>query len=403
MYRDHSTCRACGSLLVDDVFSLGIQPLANDFHKPGQSRNGFAPLKIYLCDHCSLAQLSVVVDPDTLYGHYSYVTSTSETMKRHFESLRKDIEAEAKFFSVVEIGSNDGALLEYLGTKWGTACIGVDPAANLAEIAAKRGVRNIVSVWDEDAAKDALRILGGVYIVIARHVFAHTDNWKDFMRCIELVSNPETVVCIECPYAGDMLEKYEWDTIYHEHLSYVTVKSIDRLLSGTAFHLHKIIRYPVHGGSFLFMLRHNDHGSIRDISVDELIGSENIDSQAWKAFATQSSWQMMQLSEYVRKLVDDGKTVVGFGASAKCTVAVNACGFTREHLRFITDTTPQKQGCYCPGTSIPIVPQSDLLAHQPDYAVCFAWNYREEILKSQEEYRKRGGKFIFFVPKLEVV
>src|SRR5215831_9863017 len=160
MYRDHSVCRACGRGLTDTVFDLGIQPLANDFRLPKDERNGFAPLKVLFCEECALGQLSVVVNPWVLYDNYAYITSRSETMKRHFEQLKKDIASEIKndtiIPGVVEIGSNDGALLEYINAVWECPVIGIDPAENLAGDASNRGVKNIISVFDEESAKDAL-------------------------------------------------------------------------------------------------------------------------------------------------------------------------------------------------------------------------------------------------------
>jgi novobiocin biosynthesis protein NovU/D-mycarose 3-C-methyltransferase len=380
-----------------------VQPLANDFRKPAEERSGYAPLKVLLCKDCSLAQLSVVVNPSILYDYYSYVTSPTETMRRHFAAITKDIVEENRHGNVLEIGSNDGSLLEFLYTNGFNKCIGIDPAENLATAASKRSVRTITSLFDSDSARSAKELLGHVDTVIARHVFAHIDNWHSFIALIDSIAHQNTLVCIECPYCPDMLEKHEWDTIYHEHLSYMTVKAMNTMLSDTAFHLHRVIKYPIHGGSVMLMLRRNDHSSIRDISVDELLQTETVNQQEWKLFAAESEFQILQLRQYVEKLIQEGKTVVGFGASAKSTVAINACVFTRKELRFVTDTTELKQGRLCPGTDIPVVSEDELLIQQPDYAVCFCWNFRESVLKSQEEYRKRGGKFIFFVPKLEVI
>lgn len=403
MQRDHSSCRACGSSNLVRVFDLGVQPLANDFRNPGEMRNGFYPLKVLFCRDCSLAQLSVVVDPSVLYDNYPYVTSDSETMRQHFNTLRSDIVSEGGCGPLLEIGSNDGLFLSYMQQNGFTTALGIDPAANLATAASRRGVKTISALFDEESAKDAVRAIGQVNTIVARHVFAHTDDWKQFVRCVELISNPNTLVCIEVPYCGNLLSRCEWDTIYHEHLSYVTVKSMAALLRDSDFHLHRIIQYPVHGGAMLFMLRHNDHESIRHVSVDEWLAKESIGLDEWKAFEVASMRQINELGVYVHKLNSEGKTVCGFGASAKSTVAINAAHLCHHTIDFITDTTPQKQGRLSPGSMIPIVPQERLLETMPNYAVCFAWNYREEILRRNEEYRKRGGKFIFFVPKLEVV
>lgn len=403
MLRYHSRCRACRSTNLVPVFDLGTQPLANDFKTKDEEHSGCAPLKVLFCKDCSLAQLSVVVNPSILYDYYSYVTSPTDAMKRHFEAITKDIVDENRKGRVVEIGSNDGSLLAHLNANGFDRSIGIDPAENLAVAASKRGVQTITGLFDSDTAKAAKQVLGHIDTIIARHVFAHVDDWHKFIWAIDGISHQNTLVCIECPYCLDMLNKREWDTVYHEHLSYVTLKAIERLLSDTAFHLHRVIKYPIHGGSLMMMLRRNDHASIPDISVSEFLQAEDITLEKWKEFETDSEFQAFKLRSYIRGLILAGKTVVGFGASAKSTVAINACELDRSDLRFITDTTEWKQGRLCPGTDIPIVSQDELLKQQPDYAVCFCWNFRDTVLETQAEYRKRGGKFIFFVPKLDVV
>lgn len=402
MYRDHHTCRACGNQELIPVFDLGIQPLANDFRKPGEARNGFAPLQVLFCPKCTLAQLSVVVDPVILYEDYPYVTSPSQTMKHHFDRLSADIELQSGHGTLVEIGSNDGLFLKHLSESGWQQLVGIDPAVNLSPAASARGVRTINSLFDEQSAKDALRLLGEVDAVVARHVFAHIDNWKEFVRCLEVMSNTNTTVYLECPYALDILNHCEWDTIYHEHLSYVTIRSMEALLKDTKFHLHKVTAFPVHGGAIVMTLRRNDSTAQRDRSVDDYLEREKITDRSWFDFTANACQQIRDLKAKVLELHFEGKTVCGFGASAKSTVAINAAGIAGL-IQFITDTTPQKQGRLSPGTDIPIVPPEELLARQPDYAICHCWNFRSEVLKNNEEYLKRGGHFIFFVPRLEVV
>jgi novobiocin biosynthesis protein NovU/D-mycarose 3-C-methyltransferase len=402
VYRDHHTCRACGNQELIPVFDLGIQPLANDFRKPGEARNGFAPLQVLFCPKCTLAQLSVVVDPVILYEDYPYVTSPSQTMKHHFDRLSADIELQSGHGTLVEIGSNDGLFLKHLSESGWQQLVGIDPAVNLSPAASARGVRTINSLFDEQSAKDALRLLGEVDAVVARHVFAHIDNWKEFVRCLEVMSNTNTTVYLECPYALDILNHCEWDTIYHEHLSYVTIRSMEALLKDTKFHLHKVTAFPVHGGAIVMTLRRNDSTAQRDRSVDDYLEREKITDRSWFDFTANACQQIRDLKAKVLELHFEGKTVCGFGASAKSTVAINAAGIAGL-IQFITDTTPQKQGRLSPGTDIPIVPPEELLARQPDYAICHCWNFRSEVLKNNEEYLKRGGHFIFFVPRLEVV
>lgn len=410
MYKPHTHCRACGYASLGDqgvksstgnklieVFDLGVQPLANDFCRAEDLSSGYAPLKVLLCPHCSLGQLSVVVDPAILYRRYSYITSTSAMMRDHFDQLIKDIAVEACGNSVLEVGSNDGRLLFEMKDR-GYSVLGVDPAENLAEQARSNGVPTQTGFFCEDLA----RVLPTSDIVIARHVFCHVDDWHDFVRGLESVVHEESIVCIEVPYAGDMLRGCEFDTIYHEHLSYLSIRSVMVLLDKTRLRLHKILRYPIHGGAILLMLRHKDSDiTAPHPSVVEFV--EGITLSDWRKFAVDARDQINRLSATVRSFIAQGKRVAGLGASAKSTVWISACGFTRREIAFIADNTPQKQLTVSPGTDIPVVDEGAILRDLPDYVVMWAWNYRAEILEKFALARSKGVKFIVPVPRIEVV
>lgn len=409
MYTPHKYCRACGygtpgasgiksgpSPQLVEAFDLGIQPLANDFASPNEEHAGYAPLKVMFCPACSLAQLSVTVRPEILYRNYSYVTSPSAMMHAHFEQLIKDIGSENTGTSVLEIGSNDGKLLLQMKDS-GYSVLGVDPAENLAEIARKSGVPTQTGFFDDDLA----RVLPQSDIVIARHVFCHVDIWQDFIKGLEAVMSPDSIACLEVPYAGDLLKKCEFDTIYHEHLSYLTIRAVQALLDQSGLHLHRIIRYPIHGGALLLILRKNEcplalHESVCDFKEDITISD-------WKAFAVEAKEQIGRLRATVDSLLAQGKRVAGLGASAKSTVWINACGFNRKHIGFISDTTLQKQWRMSPGTDIPITDEGAILRELPDYVVMWAWNYREEVLQRFSLARSKGVKFIVPVPRVEIV
>lgn len=409
MFRLHNHCRACNYAFhgaggnrnptekLIEVFDLGIQPLANDFTKPGEAQAGYAPLKVLFCPRCSLAQLSVVVDPSILYSHYAYVTSPSAMMREHFERLIKDIAAETDSKGVLEIGSNDGRLLALMQER-GYSVQGVDPAENLSAAARERGVPTQTGFFGEDLA----RVLPQFDIVIARHVFCHVDDWHDFVRGLEAVSHAETLICIEVPYAGDMIKQCAFDTIYHEHLSYPTIKAVRALLKDTSLQLHRIIRYPIHGGAILMMLRRKDTES--QPCSQTFLNEENITVEDWQKFSKQAHNQIFLLQMTVVKLCSDGpKRIAGLGASAKSTVWINACNFTRKEIDFIADNTPQKQLTFSPGTDIPIVDEGAILRELPDYIVMFCWNYQVEVLEKFALARSKGVKFIVPVPEIKVV
>lgn len=401
-YKIKTTCRACSSNDLKPVFDLGVQPLANDHKKPGESSQGFYPLAVNLCGRCGLAQLSVVVDPKVLYSNYSYVTSASETMHRHFQRLFQDIESEGAAKTMVEIGSNDGRLLRFAATR-GWNVLGIEPAKNLAKMSEDSSIPTLNLFFDMQAGHAAQVRMPLPGLILARHCFAHMDDWLEFMHGIEVLATKDTLIAIEVPYVKDLLERVEFDSVYHEHLSYVSLKPIVHLLKATPFHIHRIIRYGIHGGALLLMLRHNDSGIQPHLSADEFLAEENITKTHWKAFAVEAHEKIAALCKLVGGLVNEGKIVSAFGASAKATVLINAMHIYKNNIQFVTDNSPLKPGCLLPGTGIPIIEEGQMLSEHPDVVLCTAWNYREEILAKNSKYRSRGGKFIIPGKTLEIV
>lgn len=383
------------------VFDLGLQPLANDFAGPDEAHSGYAPLRVMFCPRCTLAQLSVVVDPEILYRRYSYVTSISETMLDHFQKLMSLLSGETTGTSVLEIGSNDGRLLQYMQSHGMRVC-GIDPAQNLCEIANSMNLRTVCGHFNKETARSTQSCFGSFDCVLARHVFCHVDNWREFIESLSEVTHPDSIVGIEVPYCVDMLNRGEFDTIYHEHTSYMTVQAMDALLKGSSFRIYKIVRFPIHGGAIMMLLCHRDSQRSTDESVAAYL-KEQVTTQTWSEFSALARTNIEELKKFVSEKVSLGSTVVGFGASAKSTVFINACRFTRTQIRFITDTTPQKQWKLSPGTDIPIVDEGAILRELPDYAVCFAWNFRDEIVAKNTLARSKGVRFVFPIPRLEIV
>ena len=235
--------------------------MANDFKDDTEERAGYAPLEVMFCPQCHLGQLSVVVRPDILYADYPYVTSRSQMMMDHFDRLITDIEEEKAFGAVVEIGSNDGLFLNHCQNRGASYVLGVDPARNLAHIAEEHGIHTVCGFFTKGEIPDLIRSKCiDPTVVVARHVFCHVDDWKGFVQGLDQLMTPQTLACIEVPYVGDFLDRGEFDTIYHEHLSYLSLKSVEWLLRNTGLHLHRVIRYKIHGGAVLLMLRRNDSG-----------------------------------------------------------------------------------------------------------------------------------------------
>ena len=393
-------CRACESKLTP-VFDLGRPHLANDFRRAGEGKAAAYPLKVLLCPKCHLAQLSVMVDPAILYSKYAYRSSESATMKAHFDTLYRDLKAYTPIKRVLEIGSNTGALLKRFTELGAGLVMGLDPAQNMVAIAQANFIRTIAGFFSKKWAEFYVGNIIPPDLILARHVFCHVDDWQDFIAGLELLATPETVVAIEVPYCNDMLSTGAFDTIYHEHLSYMTITAMDELLTNTGFELIALKFYPVLGSSILMLLKLK--GATVEGPVELQLELETAIDYAleWRLFGERVAGTMQDLKNLVKTERGKGKIICGYGASAKSSVWINACGFDRDDIAFITDTTPEKQGTFSPGTLIPIVTPDRL--KDADLAILFAWNYEKEIIAQEKEFRAQGGKFIIPVPALRVV
>lgn len=395
-YKPHSVCRACGNPSLIPVFDFGKpMPLANDFTKPGEVRQGYYPVEVLFCDKCSLSQLSAVVDPEILYRNYAYTTGNSDTIRRHFERLFKDLESEVPHGGTLcEIGSNTGLLLAFAKNRGYRVC-GIDPAQNLAAVAEQSDLHTVIDFFGPVAAEVAKDRIGHPAIILARHSLAHCDDWREWFSALEILAGKDTIIAIEVPWVNDTLRRAELDQLYSEHLSYISLHSILYLLRGTPFQIHRVSHYSIHGGALLIMLRHKDSKIEPHLSADEYLAEDAVTVEHWRKFSDEAHTNIDKLRKLVREHVSAGKRVCGFGASAKGTVWTHACGFNEKDLLFVSDNSPFKPGCLVPGTKIPVIEQDEFLSEHPDIAVCWAWNFKTEIMEKQKKWRDRGGKFIF--------
>lgn len=415
MYKLRLSCRACGygasntphgiksgsgAEKLIPVFSLGLQPLSNDFCSDLDEHHGFAPLEVLFCPRCSLAQLSATVRPDILYSNYKYVTSTSDTMLRHFENLYAALNERATSMDkILEIGSNDGAHLNWLACKGHKVC-GIDPAENLHPDT----VESICDVLCSGSAELArFKLEGPADVVIARHVFCHVDDWYGFMKALENVTHPESLIAIEVPYVGHLLEQNQFDTIYFEHTSYMSLKAIVALLERTNFALHDVIDFDIHGGVICLIIRPKASQSSPNPEALKRVDAENITEGDWQHFNQDVKALICELKITVARARAQRKVGCAYGASAKCTVLLNACGFTRKDIAFVADTTKLKWYKNVPGTDIPVVDDGALLREMPDFALMTCWNFRKEVLQKNKLYTDKGGKFIVPIPEVEIV
>ena len=263
--------------------------------------------------------------------------------------------------------------------------MGIDPASNLSgTIELGDNVTLISAFYGKDEFLNrpvfdpAIPGVQEFDTILARHCFCHQE-WHPFLRRLVDDSHKDTLVCIEVPYAPDLLARAEFDSIYHEHTSYLTLKSVVAALKGFPFHLHGVLKYGIHGGAVLVMLRHNDSGITPHLSADEMLAEENVTEESWNRFKELADEKIHRLRVLVGGFRNERKIVSIFGASAKSSVMISACGFTRKDIAFITDNSPLKPGRLAPGTDIPVIEEGEMLSQHPDYAICGAWNYRTEV------------------------
>jgi novobiocin biosynthesis protein NovU/D-mycarose 3-C-methyltransferase len=383
----------------------------NDFLKP-EDVSGYKislPLRVVLCTDCSLVQLAETVDPKILYSHYAYVTSTSKTMDTHLNKMMSHLLTTARLGAgskVLEIASNTGVFLKKFKEQ-GCEVLGVEPAANIADVALATAIPTRKEFFNSATAKKLKVEWGSADLILGRHVFAHIDDLKDLIVGLAEISHDETLIAFEVPYVVDFFEHTEYDTIYHEHLSYVSVASIEALVKDSPFILSRVDHYPIHGGSILFHLRLRSskakpHGSVASALQNEK-QMKLAEPATWENFAQRVNHIRTELPRLLRKLKSEGKRIIGYGASAKGNTLLNTCGITTKELDYIIDNTPFKQNKIAPGSWIPVRPPETLLKDQPNYALLLAWNFAPEIIKRETEFQKRGGRFIVPVPEPKIV
>lgn len=415
MFTPHNSCRACGfgppanthycklgsskDKLVS-ILDLGPMPLANSFSRGLAPRPGYYPLHLLACPRCGLGQLSVTVDPATLYSNYLYVTSTSQTLDDHILLLHDWLKHLNDFKTVMEVGSNDGRVLKKLRSLGASFVVGVDPATNLAGAANSDGVQTVNRMFDDEAADHVARIMTPALpdLILARHVFCHCEDWRGFLKSALRIANPSTMLCIEAPWAHDTIEKVEWDQIYHEHLSYITLKSVQHLVEGSGWSVYAVRRFGIHGGVLAIVLVPDAAKTNPLPCVQDYLAQERCGIPDWQIFADKAEKQQQDMRALIEGIVGCGKKIVGYGATAKATTWANVLKLDSSKVYGFYDCTPSKHYTTVPGTDIQVIPEGGFYVDNPDYAIVWAWNFAEEIIRKNAKWHSDGGRFIVPVP-----
>lgn len=402
-------CRGCRKGIVKEFFSLGSQPLANvlpgskDLSYPDQT----FPLAVGLCGRCYLVQLTETVPPAKMFIHYTYLSSFSPALVRQAGELVTRIVNDRRlgFQSfVIEIGSNDGYLLQHY-LPFGVPVLGIDPAENIRGAAEDKGVRTLPEFFGPEVAKKLVLEGTRADVIHANNVLAHVEDVNGTLAAAFSVLKEDGVLIVETPYIRDMIEKNEFDTIYHEHVFYYSLSSLKGLAERHGFFLGGVELIPAHGGSLrVFLEKERDRPlpGVEEHLADEVrLGLQEWDYYA--SFADRTSSVLERLKQLLVDRQNAGDIITGYGAAAKATVLLNALGSSSDLIRCVADMSPYKQGRFIPGARIPIVDPREMLEEQPDVILILAWNYADEIIAAHSDFKGCGGHFIIPIPEPRLI
>jgi D-mycarose 3-C-methyltransferase len=404
-YRLEQKCRICSGKNLKIILDLGEQPPANSFIDQNElnfTESKF-PLRLFWCKDCYLVQLLDIVDKEYLFKNYFYMTSASKPIVDHFKKYAQEVYEE--FLEgkndpfVVEIGSNDGSLLSEF-KKLGTRILGIEPATNLSNLANQSNITTKNTFFSSQVSKEIVKSRNAS-VVVANNVIAHVEDLQDLMYGIKILIGNNGVFIFEVPYLVDLIKKLEFDTIYHEHLSYFSILPLLKLVEKFGLEIFDIRKQLVHGGTLRIFVSKKGNYSINNsvkifLSEEHTLGLDNI--EFYHKFSTNVKELKKNLIELLTQLKKENKLLFGYGASAKGNVLLNYCNIDNHILEYIVDTTPLKQGKYTPGTHIPVFSPEKIVHNTENIALLLAWNYKSEILEKEKKFREKGGKFLIPIP-----
>ncbi|MGB6000781.1 MAG: class I SAM-dependent methyltransferase [Thermoanaerobaculia bacterium] len=405
-------CRFCGHPLRQSFVDLGMSPLANSYVEPEalQRREPFFPLHVWVCEHCLLVQLPETESPEAIFSDYAYFSSYSTSWLRHAEGY---VAAMAERFGfdqesqIVEIASNDGYLLQYFQQR-GIPVLGIEPAGNVAQAAQERGIRTLVKFFNTKTAKQLVAEGLQADLLLGNNVLAHVPGLNDFVEGLKIALKPGGVVTMEFPHLMRLMVENQFDTIYHEHFSYFSLRTVLDVFRVRGLTLFDVEELPTHGGSIRIYARHTeDESKPVEPRVTELLGRERAagfdDLDHYLSFGEQVKETKRKLLSFLVRLKNEGKSIAGYGAPAKGNTLLNYCGVGTDFIDYTVDRSPHKQGRYLPGTRIPIYAPEHLSETRPDYVLILPWNLKEEIIEQVTDLSSWGGQFFVAIPEVTVL
>jgi SAM-dependent methyltransferase len=408
--RRRTSCRLCDSKMLEKVLSLEPSPPANSFVTPDRLdvvQEKF-PLEVAMCGDCSHVQLMHVLDPRVLFEDYVYVSGTSSVFVDHFKRYAADVMERLDIKHgdlVIDVGSNDGTLLRFFQAA-GCSVLGIDPAKAIARTASESGIETLADFFTPAVARNIRLSRGPARVITANNVFAHVDDLRGVLDGVRALLSADGVFIFEVSYLVDVYEKTLFDTIYHEHLSYHSVRPLVKFFAANEMELIDVVRVPSHGGSIRGFAQLA--GAARSVqpSVQEMLELEShlrLEFPAtFKSFAVNLENLKQEVRRLLTRLKGEGAGIAGFGAPAKATTLLHHFQLGKDVLDFIVDDSPLKQGLFTPGQHIPVLSPAVLDERHPDYLLVLAWNFAQPIMATHSNYTSKGGHFIVPLPHLEV-
>lgn len=408
----HAVCRFCGAPLHHTVVDLGMSPLANAYLRREQllSMEPFYPLQVHVCAQCFLVQLDEFESPAQIFSDYAYFSSYSQTWLEHARAYSQAIMGRLQLgrqSKVIEIASNDGYLLQNF-VQCGIPVLGIEPAANVAEVAITQGIPTLIKFFGADLAREL--VAGGVQadLLVGNNVLAHVPRLNDFVSGLKLVLKPDGVITMEFPHLLHLIRERQFDTIYHEHFSYFSLLAVERIFAHHGLTIFDVEQLPTHGGSLRIYARHSESQahpvSPRVAQLRQVELEEGFTDLAYYAAFTEAVKQIKaDVLSFLIEARRQGKTVVGYGAPAKGNTLLNYCGVGRDFIDYVVDRSPHKQGLYLPGTHIPIRHPAAIAETRPDYLLILPWNLKDEIILQELHILEWGGRFVIPIPSVQVL
>jgi len=389
--------------------SFGRMPIANGFLTEEQfGEEYFFELAPAFCNECGMFQIVDQPDPSLMFHeNYAFFSQTSKAMAAHFEDYARYVMkkwATANNSFVVELGSNDGIMLKHFAAK-NISHLGVEPSANVAQVARENGVNTLCSFFSEETAVSIRNEYGPADTILAANVMCHIPDLHSVGKGVDALLKPDGVLIFEDPYLGDVIEKTSYDQIYDEHVFLFSVNSVARAFGEHGLEVIDVMPQTTHGGSMRYILGRKSGHEISEsvaaqLSKEAAIGLDKIET--YESFRKNCENSRDELVSLLKKLKAEGKKVAGYGATSKSTTVTNYCGIGPDLVEFISDTTPIKQGKFSPGVHISIRPYEAFTGDPPDYALLFAWNHKREIFDKEATFTRKGGRWIVYVPKVSV-